>query len=102
MSNSPQTLVAQDKYAHLAGREPVAAPPRFRNRIAKYKVFRSAACSACGKCAELCPFGVHVRSGDKMLRPRDWLCAGFPCRTNEFYSMVPARRLRSGSILSSK
>jgi ferredoxin len=85
MSNSPQTLVARDKYAHLAGREPVAAPPRFRNRIAKYKVFRSAACIACGKCAELCPKGVHVRSGDRMLRPRDWLCEGFPCRTNEFY-----------------
>jgi ferredoxin len=85
MSSSPQTLIAQDKYAHLAGRNARLTPSRFRNRISKYKVVRSSACIACGKCAELCPYGVHVRSGDRMLRPRDWLCTGFDCRSTDFY-----------------
>lgn len=85
MSDSPRTLAVQDKYAHLIGRGPIVMPPRFRNRVAKYKVFRSSACIACGKCAELCPYGVHVRSGNRMLRPRDWLCIGPECRANDFY-----------------
>lgn len=85
MSSSPQTLIAQNKYPHLAGRTARPAPSRFRNRISKYRVVRSSACIACGKCAELCPYGVHVRGGNRMLRPRDWLCTGFDCRSTDFY-----------------
>ncbi|UCD58717.1 MAG: 4Fe-4S binding protein, partial [Candidatus Hydrogenedentota bacterium] len=85
MSESPQTLTVQDEYAHLTGRDAVHTPSRFRNRVSKYRVFRSHACTACGTCAELCPYGVHVRSGDRMLRPREWLCIGTTCRDNDFY-----------------
>ena len=31
-------------------------PSRFRHPIGKYRVLRSNACIACGKCAKLCPF----------------------------------------------
>jgi NAD-dependent dihydropyrimidine dehydrogenase PreA subunit len=60
-------------------------PSRFRNRLSKYKVFRSQACTACGKCADLCPYGVHVQSGSRMLKPREWLCIGDECKKNDFY-----------------
>ena len=36
------------------------APPRYRNEIAKYIIFRNDDCVRCGKCAEVCPYGVHV------------------------------------------
>ncbi|MBI5116974.1 alpha-hydroxy-acid oxidizing protein [Candidatus Poribacteria bacterium] len=70
-------------------------PSRFRNRVSKYRVFRSSACTACNKCAELCPYGVHVRSGDRMLRPREAFCIGLACRSNDFYciSQCPEKAL---------
>ncbi|RJP65269.1 MAG: FMN-binding glutamate synthase family protein [Candidatus Abyssobacteria bacterium SURF_17] len=85
MSNSPQTLLTRDSIVNLCDRECASVPSRFRNRISKYKVFRSSACTACGKCAELCSYGVHVRSGERMLRPREWLCIGTACQSNDFY-----------------
>jgi ferredoxin len=85
MSNSPQALITQHEYKCLKSRKAIVAPSRFRNRVSKYKVFRSAACVACGKCAKLCPHGVHVLSGNKMLRPRDWLCIGTRCQSNKYY-----------------
>ena len=86
MSRSPRTAIkAESEYAHLFGREAVLTPSRFRNRVSKYRVYRSSACTACGKCAELCPHGVHVQSGDRMLRPREWLCIGGTCGKNKFY-----------------
>ncbi len=85
MSKSPRTLTVKDAYEHLTGREPVRTRSRFRNEVSKYKVVRSQACTACGKCAELCPFGVHVLSGSRMLRPREWLCIGTACKNNDFY-----------------
>lgn len=59
--------------------KPVKAPSRFRNAISKYIVSRSNACIGCGKCAEVCPHGVHVMAGGKMLRPKSSLCAGLAC-----------------------
>jgi len=51
-------------------------PSRFRNQFGKYRVTRSSACIACGKCAEVCQYGVHVRAGSRMLAPRSHLCRG--------------------------
>lgn len=85
MSESPRTVITQDDCSHLSGREAVYTPSRFHNMVSKYKVFRSDDCIACGKCAELCPYGVHVQSGDRMLKPREWLCIGNACRDNDFY-----------------
>jgi ferredoxin len=58
------------------------APERYRNSLGRYKVVRSAACKACGRCAELCPYGVHVKPANYRyaLRPKNHLCAGLACR----------------------
>ena len=57
------------------------APPRYRNEIGKYSVFRSSACVACGKCIEACPEGVHTSpDGYRLIvRPNDYLCIGPTC-----------------------
>jgi glutamate synthase domain-containing protein 2/NAD-dependent dihydropyrimidine dehydrogenase PreA subunit len=57
------------------------APERYRNSLGRFKVVRSAACKACGRCAELCPYGVHVKPANYRyaLRPRNHLCAGTAC-----------------------
>ena len=98
MSKSPQTTIVEDKYCHLYGREAVIVPSRFRNQVSKYRVFRSGSCIACGKCAELCPYGVHVMSGDRMLKPREWLCIGDSCREKDFYCIdqCPEKALALG------
>jgi glutamate synthase domain-containing protein 2/Fe-S-cluster-containing dehydrogenase component len=51
-------------------------PSRFRNTMGIYKVVRTSACIACGKCAEVCAFGVHVKAGKRMLAPKSYLCRG--------------------------
>jgi glutamate synthase domain-containing protein 2/Fe-S-cluster-containing dehydrogenase component len=51
-------------------------PSRFRNAFGKYKVVRTSACVACGKCVEVCAYGVHRMSGKKMLAPKSHLCVG--------------------------
>ncbi|HOY62107.1 MAG: Glutamate synthase (NADPH) large chain precursor [bacterium ADurb.Bin236] len=70
-----------------ATREIKTAPSRFRNQIGAYKIFRSENCIGCGKCASLCPHGVHERFGDsgKMVRPRDYRCRGENCRSEEYF-----------------
>ena len=55
------------------------SPSRFRNAFGIYRIRRSSACVACGKCAEVCPYGVHTRCNKKMARPRDYLCIGPGC-----------------------
>ena len=49
---------------------------RFRNRFGRFRVTRSSACEACGRCAEVCEYGVHVKAGNRMLAPRSYLCRG--------------------------
>ena len=57
-------------------------PSRFRNSLAVYKVARTSACTKCGKCAEVCKYGVHVKAGNRMLAPKSHLCRGSEvCRT---------------------
>lgn len=51
-------------------------PSRFRNSLAVYKVSRTTDCISCGKCAEVCQYGVHVKAGKRMLAPRCEYCRG--------------------------
>lgn len=52
------------------------APSRYRNSLNKYQVVRTTACIACGRCAEVCRFGVHRMSGGRMLAPKARHCRG--------------------------
>jgi glutamate synthase domain-containing protein 2/NAD-dependent dihydropyrimidine dehydrogenase PreA subunit len=61
--------------------EVVPAPSRFRNPIAKYRLARSSACTACGKCVETCPYGVHEIRRGKALTRNHYRCVGPDCPT---------------------
>jgi len=79
-------------------REVRPAPDRFRNNIGKYRVWRSEDCVKCGKCAEVCPRGVHVRPEGyaDFVRGLDWKCTAEQCRANGTYCVdhCPAKALR--------
>jgi glutamate synthase domain-containing protein 2/NAD-dependent dihydropyrimidine dehydrogenase PreA subunit len=49
---------------------------RYRNRLSRWKVVRTSGCAACGKCAEVCTYGVHTRTGSRMGAPKAHLCVG--------------------------
>ncbi len=68
-------------------REIRTIPERYRNGIGKFKVDRLASCIACGRCAELCPYGVHSKpEGYKFsLRPQDYRCIGPSCAETDHY-----------------
>lgn len=54
---------------------------------------------ACGKCAEVCQFGVHVKAGEKMLAPRSRHCRGADyCRSIGSYcgDACPVEAIRVG------
>ncbi len=63
---------------------------RFRNTIGKYIIKRSAKCIACGKCAEVCQYGVHVMPENHAtpLRPIEHYCIGFGCKKTENYCIA--------------
>jgi glutamate synthase domain-containing protein 2/Na+-translocating ferredoxin:NAD+ oxidoreductase RNF subunit RnfB len=76
-----------------------SCPSRFRNSMAVYKVARTSDCIACGKCAEVCKYGVHVKAGKKMLEPKSHLCRGSEvCRTVASFCInnCPADAIRIG------
>lgn len=52
---------------------------RFRNPIGKYRLNRTEACIACGKCVELCPYGVHIIRRGRVLVKNHYRCAGPDC-----------------------
>ena len=54
-------------------------PSRFRNQLSKYIIHRDAECVRCGKCAEVCPFGVHGMIGRFPGRPQEHRCIGPSC-----------------------
>ncbi|MFH0974967.1 MAG: glutamate synthase-related protein [Spirochaetota bacterium] len=69
----PQTIVE---------RKVNPAPSRYRNEIARYLIMRDDnLCIRCGKCAEICPKGVHVlKKGYKYFaEPESHLCIGPIC-----------------------
>ena len=76
-----------------------SCPSRFRNALAIYKVTRSTDCIACGKCAEVCKYGVHIKAGKKMLVPKSHLCRGSEvCRTAGSFCVnnCPVKAIRIG------
>ena len=77
---SAEEFASQPAFAEV-DRTVRRAPPRYRNEIGKYSVFRSSACAGCGKCIEACPEGVHTSpDGYRLIvRPNDYLCVGPAC-----------------------
>ncbi len=63
------------------------APSSYRNPIGKYVVRRNSRCVSCGLCAELCPYGVHLRyeNYSQPVRPLDYRCIGPTCAANDFF-----------------
>jgi glutamate synthase domain-containing protein 2 len=89
-----ETFVPQTEVS----REVKVAPPRYRNEIAKYIIRRSSACKLCGKCAKVCPQGVHVlKPGYKYFSaPHQNVCIGPACQKTDHYcvDMCPNKALR--------
>ncbi|MFC1580557.1 glutamate synthase-related protein [Thermodesulfobacteriota bacterium] len=54
-------------------------PSRFRNPIGKYRLHRSSDCTGCGKCVEICPYGVHITRRGKVLVKNHYRCVGPDC-----------------------
>lgn len=75
------------------------APDRWRNSLGKYRVWRSDACTGCGKCVEVCPRGVHVRPDGYagFLNGVDWRCTAGQCKENGTYCVdsCPVQALRT-------
>ncbi|MHC4310050.1 MAG: glutamate synthase-related protein, partial [Planctomycetota bacterium] len=74
-------------------------PSRFRNSLAVYRVVRTSDCISCGKCAEVCRYGVHVKAGKRMLAPKTHLCRGSEvCRLAGSFCVnsCPVNALRVG------
>jgi glutamate synthase domain-containing protein 2/NAD-dependent dihydropyrimidine dehydrogenase PreA subunit len=74
-------------------------PSRFRNSLAVYRVVRTSDCISCGKCAEICKYGVHVQAGKRMLAPKSHLCRGSEvCRLAGSFCVnsCPVNALRVG------
>ncbi|MBN1849708.1 MAG: alpha-hydroxy-acid oxidizing protein [Deltaproteobacteria bacterium] len=59
--------------------EIVRTPSRFRNPIGKYRLHRTTACTACGRCVEICPYGVHIMKRGKVYIKNQYLCVGENC-----------------------
>ena len=85
MQNSSPVESAKEK--EIIKREIRPIPDRYRNALGKFKVDRLARCIACGKCAELCPYGVHSKPEGYTLtlRPQDYRCIGPSCSETDHY-----------------
>jgi glutamate synthase domain-containing protein 2/ferredoxin len=66
------------------------APPRYRNEVSKYILRRNHDCIGCGKCAQLCPYGVHVcKPGYKYFcEPKSYHCVGPACEKTGHYCVT--------------
>jgi glutamate synthase domain-containing protein 2 len=92
--NTTKTFVPQVEVS----RETKPALPRYRNEIAKYIIRRSSDCTFCGKCARVCPHGVHViKPGYKnFAAPQSHVCVGPFCQKTDHYcvDLCPQKALR--------
>jgi len=89
----------QAEYPPLDKKFASPCPSRFRNSLAVYKVVRTSDCISCGKCAEVCRYGVHVKAGKRMLAPKSHLCRGSEvCRLAGSFCVnsCPVNALRVG------
>ena len=81
-----EKVVPEEAWSEGQPWQPVPTPSRFRNALSKYRVWRDESkCIKCGKCVEVCPYGVHTKSGSYIRRPKSHLCLGFACQEKEFY-----------------
>ncbi len=74
------------EYAQVS-RQVRAALPRYRNEIGKFRVHRASTCRQCGRCVEICGYGVHTRPVEyrSLIRPMDYRCIGPDCaKTNSY------------------
>lgn len=71
--------------------EVVITPSRFRNPIGKYRLHRTNECTGCGKCVEICPYGVHIKIG-RVLTKNHYRCIGHEC-PNACFEVCPAGAL---------
>ena len=67
---------ARDASFRLLAGKVKECPSRYRNALGRYLVVRTAACANCGKCAQVCPAGVHPEFTKKKLAPKSHLCLG--------------------------
>jgi glutamate synthase domain-containing protein 2/ferredoxin len=92
--NTTKTLVPQVEVPRVIK----PAPPRYRNEIAKYIIRRSNDCIFCGKCAEVCPQGVHVlkKGYNLFLAPHLNVCIGPSCQQTTHYciDLCPQKALK--------
>jgi glutamate synthase domain-containing protein 2/NAD-dependent dihydropyrimidine dehydrogenase PreA subunit len=82
-----------------ARRSVSTCPSRYRNRLGRYQVVRTSACIACGRCAKICAYGVHRKTGSRMLEPKAYRCHGLQhCRERgaTCVQRCPTRALRVG------
>ena len=77
---SGEEFLAHADFAAVS-RQPGLAPPRYRNEIGKYSIRRAPHCTSCGRCAEVCERGVHVKPKGyrTVIRPFDYRCIGPEC-----------------------
>ncbi len=93
----PSKVIPIDPWSPGQPWEPVRTPSRFRNALSKYRVWRSdSRCIKCGRCTEVCPYGVHTKAGGYIRRPKSYLCLGTACQDKPFYCVAncPADALR--------
>jgi len=67
-------------------------PSRFRNPIGKYRLNRTSACVACGKCVEICPYEVHVARRGRVRIENAYRCVGKDCE-NTCIDVCPEQAL---------
>jgi len=72
--------------------EIVPTRSRFRNPIGKYRLNRNNECISCGKCVEICPYGVHALKRGRVVTPNHYMCVGEACE-NPCYKACPTKAL---------
>jgi ferredoxin len=83
-------------------REKLLTPPRYRNELGKFNVFRSPDCVNCGTCVRTCAYNVHTRIGKDgpVVRPFEYRCIGPDC-AKEGSACVDACPRRALSVSAS-
>ncbi len=82
----PKKVVPIESWSPGHPWEPVPTPSRFKNALSKYRVWRDEGkCIKCGRCVEVCPYGVHTKAGSYLRRPKSYRCLGTSCQNNDFY-----------------